>query len=143
LLACICGDGSALPPGLLFPAANKAIYSSWVEDIEVQKHEIFIGSSPTGWSNNNIGLAWLEQVFDRYTKPQAGRSWRLLILDGHGSHVTMDFITYCGQNQILLMGKKHSEGPQGRLQSKFGKVGTVRLSKVSMHSARSIPERVL
>jgi hypothetical protein len=64
LLACICGDGSALPPGLLFPPANKAIYSSWVEDIEVQKHEIFIGSSPTGWSNNNIGLAWLEQVFD-------------------------------------------------------------------------------
>jgi hypothetical protein len=25
-----------------------------------------------------------------------------LILDGHGSHVTMDFINYCDQNKILL-----------------------------------------
>jgi hypothetical protein len=103
LLACICGDGSVLPPGLLYASANQSIQSSWVEDIKVQKHEVFIGSSPNGWSNNDIGLAWLEQVFDRYTKAKARRSWRLLILDGHGSHVTMDFLNYCNQNRILVM----------------------------------------
>jgi hypothetical protein len=42
-------------------------------------------------------------VFDRRTKPKARTSWRLLILDGHGSHVTMDFIDYCHQNKILLL----------------------------------------
>jgi hypothetical protein len=41
-------------------------------------------------------------VFDRFTKEKARRKYRLLILDGHGSHVTMDSINYCDQNKILL-----------------------------------------
>jgi len=102
LLACVCADGSALPPGLIYEAANKAIQSDWVEDIKAGKHNVFITSSPSGWTNNDIGLAWLEQVFDRYTKAKAQRSYRLLIIDGHGSHVTQDFINYCDQNKILL-----------------------------------------
>lgn len=103
LLACICGDGTALPPAILFAAANKVLQSAWVEDIKVLKHQVFVSSSPNGWATNDIGLAWLEQVFNRYTKAKAGRSWRLLILDGHGSHVTMDFINYCDRNRILLL----------------------------------------
>jgi hypothetical protein len=73
-----------------------------VEDIKAGEHEVFVSSSPTGWSNDDIGLAWLEQVFDRYTKQRSGR-WRLLILDGHGSHVTMEFIKYCDHHRILLI----------------------------------------
>ncbi|KAF1967339.1 hypothetical protein BU23DRAFT_483819, partial [Bimuria novae-zelandiae CBS 107.79] len=53
--------------------------------------------------NNNIGLAWLEQVFNCYTKEKACRSWRLLILHGHGSYITIDFIKYYTQNRILLI----------------------------------------
>jgi len=102
ILACVCADGAALPPSLIYQATNKAIQSSWVEDIKAGKHGVHITSSPSGWTNNDIGLAWLEQVFDRYTKAKARRSYRLLILDGHGSHVTMDFINYCDQNRILL-----------------------------------------
>jgi hypothetical protein len=41
-------------------------------------------------------------VFDQATKAKARSSYRLLILDGHGSHLTMDFIEYCDQNKILL-----------------------------------------
>jgi hypothetical protein len=41
-------------------------------------------------------------IFDKETKSQASRGWRLLILDGHGSHVTMKFIEYCDSNRILL-----------------------------------------
>ncbi|KAF2683601.1 DDE-domain-containing protein [Lentithecium fluviatile CBS 122367] len=102
LLACICADGSALPPSLIYEAANKAIQSAWVDEIRAGEHEVFITSSPSGWTNNDIGLAWLEQVFDRCTKEKARRSYRLLILDGHGSHITMDFIDYCDKHRILL-----------------------------------------
>jgi hypothetical protein len=42
-------------------------------------------------------------VFDRCTQEKTRRSYRLLVLDGHGSHVTMDFINYCDQNRILLV----------------------------------------
>jgi hypothetical protein len=41
-------------------------------------------------------------VFDRSTKEKAGQSYRLLILDGYRSHLTMDFIDYCDWNRILL-----------------------------------------
>jgi hypothetical protein len=103
LLASTCADGSRLPAGLIFASAKGDIRSTWVDEIEVGKHDVFITSSPTGWSNNDIGLAWLEQVFNRSTKRKAGRSYRLLILDGHGSHITMDFIEYCDKRRILLM----------------------------------------
>jgi hypothetical protein len=92
LLACVCADRSALPPSLIYQAASKAVQSSWIEDVKAENHTVNITSSPSGWRNNDTGLAWLEQVFDRYTKAKARRSYRLLILDGHGSHVTMDFI---------------------------------------------------
>jgi hypothetical protein len=48
-------------------------------------------------------LAWLEQVFNRCTKEKARRSYRLLIVDGHSSHITQDFIEYCDDHRILLM----------------------------------------
>jgi hypothetical protein len=73
-----------------------------VEDIDPDQLPTFVTSSDSGWSNNQIGLAWLEQVFDRLTKEKARRSYRLLIVDGHGSHISMDFIDYCDRNRILL-----------------------------------------
>jgi hypothetical protein len=38
----------------------------------------------------------------RETKAKARRRWQLLILDGHGSHVNMEFINFCDANMILL-----------------------------------------
>jgi hypothetical protein len=102
ILACVGADGEPLPPSLIYQATSGSIQSSWVKDIQAGEHQVFVTSSPSGWTNNDIGLAWLEQVFDRHTKPKARSSFRLLILDGHGSHLTMDFIEYCDQHKILL-----------------------------------------
>jgi hypothetical protein len=102
LLACICADGSRLEPSLIYQSASSSIQDSWLQAFDPDDHQARFASSPSGWTNNNIGLAWLKQVFDRSTKLKAGRSYRLLILDGHGSHLTMDFIEYCDCNQILL-----------------------------------------
>jgi hypothetical protein len=54
------------------------------------KHDVFVTLSPRRWANQDVGLSWLEQVFDRCTRQKArrGRDWRLLIVDGHGSHLT-------------------------------------------------------
>jgi hypothetical protein len=104
VLAAVCADGSALSPGIIYQSANSSLQASWVAAIEAGQHDVFVASSPSGWTNNDIGLAWLEQVFDRCTKQKArrGRDWRLLILDGHGSHLTKDFIDYCDSHRILL-----------------------------------------
>jgi hypothetical protein len=103
-IAAICADGSSLPPGLIYESANCTIQSSWVADIKPGIHDVFVASTPSGWTNNDVGLAWLEQVFDRCTKKKArnGRDWRLLILDGHGSHLTEDFLHYCLKRKIYV-----------------------------------------
>jgi hypothetical protein len=101
LLACVCASGESLPPVLVYQGTS-GIQSGWVDAIEVGKHKIFFSNSESGWSNNDIDLAWLEQVFERFTKQKARRSYRLFILDGHGSHLTTEFIYFCDSNRILL-----------------------------------------
>jgi hypothetical protein len=75
-----------------------------VADIRALDDGVFATPTPTGWSNNDVGIAWLQQVFNRHTKKKAchGMKWRLLILDGHASHVAKDFIKYSHENKILL-----------------------------------------
>jgi hypothetical protein len=73
-----------------------------LQGFDPQIHHVQITSSPSGWSNNDIRLQWLKQVFDPATKAKARSSYRLLLMDGHQSHLTKDFIDYCDQNKILL-----------------------------------------
>jgi hypothetical protein len=87
LLACICADGTKIAPAIIYQGQG-GLQSGWVEDVEVQKHKVFLATSPSGWTNNELGLTWLEQVFQRSTGKKARSSYRILILDGHGSHLT-------------------------------------------------------
>jgi hypothetical protein len=52
--------------------------------------------------HDDAGLGWLQQVFDEETKASARRRWRLLIIDGHGSHISRSFLTSCHQHKILV-----------------------------------------
>jgi hypothetical protein len=101
-VATICADGSCVPSLLIFASQNSSLQVSWAQDIDPDKHSEHVTSSSSGWSNEDIGVDWLENVFDRYTKAKARNSWRLLILDGHVSHLTTPFFEYCIDNRILL-----------------------------------------
>lgn len=68
ILATVCADGSSLPPGIIYQAENGNIRDTWVEEIRAGEHQVHVSSSPSGWTNDDIGLAWIEQVFDRCTK---------------------------------------------------------------------------
>jgi hypothetical protein len=70
-MASVCADGTALPPGIIYTSANNTLQASWVADVEVGTYKAFFASSPSGWTNNKLGLAWLEQIFDCYTKKKA------------------------------------------------------------------------
>jgi hypothetical protein len=47
--------------------------------------------SDKGWTSNEIGLIWLKQHFERRTRSPKGED-RLLIVDGHDSHCSIEFI---------------------------------------------------
>ncbi|KAI9040523.1 YccV-like-domain-containing protein [Aspergillus affinis] len=80
-IACICADGTSLSPGLIYQAASSKLQASWLQDFEALQHKCFLASSPSGWTNDELGYAWLRDIFDRETKAKARRRWGLLILD--------------------------------------------------------------
>jgi hypothetical protein len=64
--------------------------------------EALCAVSENGWTNNTLGLEWLKH-FDRHTKASQVGAYRLLILDGHESHLNQDFKNYCLENKILTL----------------------------------------
>ena len=59
-------------------------------------------TSENGWTSNLIGYEWLQRIFIPNTSPLSHR-YRLLLLDGHGSHIPIDFMWACKQNRIQLL----------------------------------------
>jgi hypothetical protein len=51
---------------------------------------------------NRIAIGWLLDIFLPETKPVADEA-RILILDGHGSHISIDFLWHCKQNNVQLV----------------------------------------
>ncbi|KAH7563685.1 hypothetical protein BM1_00732 [Bipolaris maydis] len=100
-IGCICADGSWVDPMVIFEGKS-GLHDDWVQHLQPDLHQMFFATSDSGWSNNELGVSWLKQVFDRQTKDKAKRDYRLLLLDGHGSHITPDFIDYCDSHRILL-----------------------------------------
>ena len=100
LLTCICADGTALPPALIYQGASNDLQSSWMNDLNEEDRAYFT-SSANGWTCNNLGLAWLRR-FDQDTQ-QKGNRRRLLILDGHSSHINMAFLALADSLWILIL----------------------------------------
>jgi hypothetical protein len=145
VLVTVCADGSSLDPAVIYEGKGE-LRSGWVHDVEAGRHRDFSTTSPTGWSNDDVGLAWLEQVFDRPTKRKAQSSYRILIVDGHGSHLTREFLSYCLANKILLCvlppHSTHSLQPLDFvLSSPLSTAYSVRLSQHLQRSMGVLPVR--
>jgi hypothetical protein len=72
-----------------------SLLSSWFEE---DIPDWVYTTSENGWTSNRIGCGWLEHVFLPETEHE-GRA-RLLLLDGHGSHVSIDFMWILKQNNV-------------------------------------------
>jgi len=48
-------------------------------------------------------LEWIQRVFEPATREKAGGKARILICDGHGSHVSADFVGFCIQHKIVML----------------------------------------
>jgi DDE superfamily endonuclease len=102
LIASICADGTYLPPTLIYKGQSHDIQDTWLEEFS-ESETAYFGCSDAGWSNDSLGLQWLERVFDRHTREKAGRGRRLLIVDGHSSHVNLKFLDYADRHRIIIL----------------------------------------
>jgi hypothetical protein len=103
-LACISQDMTSLPPFLIYQGKAGQVQDSWLTEFDPEHQSAFFTTSETGWTNHELGREWLIGVFDRFTKAKArnGRDYRLLITDGHSSHINMDFLEWCDQHRIIV-----------------------------------------
>lgn len=95
----ICAAGYAIPPFIIYK--GRVHISAWYEEVDIPR-DWKLSVSENGWTNNELGLAWLKH-FDAHTKARQVGAWRLLILDGHESHLNQDFKDYCLENKILTL----------------------------------------
>jgi hypothetical protein len=59
-------------------------------------------ASMNGWTCNEIGLAWLDQIFLPQTVVDQEGQYRLLLVDGHKSHATWEFMWKCHENRVIV-----------------------------------------
>jgi hypothetical protein len=99
VIDCISSYGWNVPPVIIFE--GKVHQSTWYSD--TLPLDWVIGVSENGWTDNELGLKWLEHVFEKHTAHRTKGVYRLLILDGHGSHVTPEFDLFCKEHSIITL----------------------------------------
>lgn len=98
MIHCIGASGVALPPLLIF----KAKYTNTGLILATTPPNWRFSTSNSGWTSDSHGYEWLTTVFEPETRREDGKR-RLLILDGHGSHLTARFIAFCQSKAIDLL----------------------------------------
>ncbi|KAG6997196.1 hypothetical protein FocnCong_v015290 [Fusarium oxysporum f. sp. conglutinans] len=82
----VTADGRALIPGIIFK--GKELQKQWFLEEFKKIADWYYITSPNGWTDDHIGIEWLERVYLPQTTPADDSDAGLIILDGHGSHAT-------------------------------------------------------
>ena len=89
--------GKKCPPWIIFK--GKLLKASWLKVLK-SGH---IAVSNNGWTDIELGMAWLRECFHPNTlrfDEQGRQHPRILIYDGHSSHISSEAIQFCLANQI-------------------------------------------
>lgn len=97
IIEAVSSTGGSIRPLIIFKGVN--LQSTWFNE---RTPSWTYTTSTNGWTSNQIGHNWLIECFMPETKPD-GDEYRMLVLDGHGSHVTVDFAWTCKQNRIEVV----------------------------------------
>ena len=95
---CISSAGDVIPPLLILSGIH--ILHKWCQHNDLDG-ETLIGTSETGYSNDDLAMDWLRH-FIEHTRTKRRGAWLLLVIDGFGSHSTIPFLKLATENQIVL-----------------------------------------
>jgi hypothetical protein len=99
VIEAVNAEGQSIPPFII--GSGQYHLANWYRECDLPGDWV-IALSENGWTNNQLGLDWLRH-FDRSTKDRSVGSYRLLILDGHESHHSVEFEKYCEENRIITL----------------------------------------
>ena len=97
LIEAIGLSGRSLKPWVIFK--GKQQMKAWWDAFKTGH----ISVSENGWTDNELCFEWLKRCFEPETRPTTPSKWRLLIFDGHGSHLTGKAIDFCLEHKILCL----------------------------------------
>ena len=98
-IECVDAASGALPPMVIFKAQNTN--SGWIPEGTPPNWRL--STSNSGWTLNSHGFEWLRIVFEPESRVKSRGKPRLLIMDGHASHITANMIALCMENNIDLL----------------------------------------
>jgi hypothetical protein len=94
----INASGFAISPMAII--SGKTIIQGWFDAFGYDQN-IGIGVSESGYINDELAYEWI-QHFHRETYRKIKGRYRLLLCDGHGSHLTYEFVKFCEDHDIIL-----------------------------------------
>ena len=95
---CISAAGFVLPPMLIL--AGKLHLEKWFQDEIGLPRDTLFAVSDSGSSNDELSMHWIRH-FDKFSARHQRGAWRMLIMDGHGTHNHLDYINYCWNHGII------------------------------------------
>ncbi|USP78806.1 hypothetical protein yc1106_06231 [Curvularia clavata] len=96
-IECVNASGWSLPPLVIL--SGKVHQNIWYRDLPL---DWTVGVSDNGWTTDELGVEWVKH-FNQHTAARTAGDYRLLIVDGHGSHATPEFDQYCAENKIITL----------------------------------------
>jgi len=98
-IECVSAASVALPPLIIFQA--KHTNTAWIP--QDTPPDWRFSTSNSGWTSDSHAYEWLTTVFEPATRPEDPNLHRLLVMDGHGSHITANVVAYCMEHAIDLL----------------------------------------
>ena len=122
VIECISAGGTLIDPFVILKCKN-VLDRYWPQSTPIPGW--LMACSNSGWTNNSLALNWLEH-FDSCTMESAGGEMRGLVLDGHVSHVSDEFLAAAEAKgiKILLLPPHTSHALQPLHISFFGPLKT-------------------
>jgi hypothetical protein len=99
VIQAINAAGWAIEPFIVVAGQNHL--QNWYQECNIPG-DWAIATTQNGWTDNGTGLEWLKH-FNRCSLKRTIGTYRLLILDGHESHHSVDFELYCKENNIITL----------------------------------------
>jgi len=100
-MECINALGRYLDPLVIFKGLT--VQQQWFPNALEDHNGWQFTASKKGWMEERIAIEWLRRVFLPQTVPDDPRDWRLLVIDGHHTHTTVDFMWECFSNQVYIL----------------------------------------